>query len=49
VTDLEHKDERLHAAEGMDWRDKLAKLRSELPADDPATADAEDRGGEDGD
>lgn len=31
---LEHKDERLHAAQDGDWRDKLADLRSELSADD---------------
>jgi hypothetical protein len=34
VTGLEHKDERLHAVEGADWRDKLAELRDELPEPD---------------
>lgn len=46
---MEHKDERLHVAEGVDWRDKLAKLRRELSDDDPTAADAQDRDGEDGD
>lgn len=32
---LEHKDERLHATEGVDWRDKLAELRGELSTGDP--------------
>lgn len=46
---LEHKDERLHAAQGADWRDKLADLRAELPGEDPAEGDVAQRGGEDGD
>lgn len=40
---LEHKDSRLHAAEGADWRDKLAELRRDLPGDDrDDTEDAAD-------
>lgn len=38
---LEHKDERLHAVAGADWRDKLAEIRAELPHE-PETEPSED-------
>jgi hypothetical protein len=48
VDGLEHKDERLHAVEGPDWRDKLARLRDELSDDEGDRENAADRGGEEG-
>lgn len=42
---LEHKDERLHATGGSEWRDKLARLRDELGGDDdPAGEPGEEPG-----
>lgn len=43
---LEHKDERLLAAQDADWRDKLARLRGDLPAEDTDGASEDSRGGD---
>lgn len=37
---MEHKDERLLAAEGADWRDKLAELRAEFDDGDDTQIEA---------